>query len=167
MDELKEAQERVEIGWNRDKARNTLAESMQTIEVAARLARKAVEEMEATSETIEPAIKEVRLVVQKMQGVGISSSKQSGTLSRDQARRIISSTEKLLKALDVKEIVKMSLDLTNQSKIFLEMMAKIDIRYGEEDRQRAEDITEHLTAEQLLQVYEWIGENKRVRADAS
>lgn len=159
-DELTEVVERVEIGWDREKARETLSESMQTISVASRLARKAVMEIESTSQEIEPDIITMKGMISAMRAEGISSGRQSGTCTRSQAQKIISSCNKILACFDVNDIVRMSLDLTNQSRIFIEMMDRIDKRYGAEDRQQQEDITRWLTEGQLMMVMGWIRENK-------
>ena len=164
MDEMNLALERAEIGWDRDKARGTLAESMQTIEIASRLARKAVTEIDGAAIDIAADVEALKEIISDMQAEGISSGKTSGTCTRRQANAILTVCNRLVRAFDVKEIVRMSLDLTNQSRIFVDMMDRVDKRYGEEDRKRAEDITEHLTTEQLLQVLAWVGENKEAKS---
>lgn len=157
---MQEAIERSEMGWSRDEARQTLAESMTTITIASRLARQAVAEIDRTSRGIADDLTDLKQLITTMKAEGISSGRHSGTCTRLQANAILTCCNKLLACLDVKDLVRMSLDLTNQSRIFLDMMAKIDIRYGEEDKVKQEDITRYLTTEQLIIVNEWIGENK-------
>lgn len=155
--ELKEATERAELGWSADNARNTLAEAMLTIRAATSIARRAVTDMETLSSNVEQDFIRLRSIASSSP---TSNSQKSPHLSRKQAGMLVNVCNRLLKALDVKELVKMSLDLTNQARIFVEMREKIDKRYGEEERQRAEDITRYLTAEQLVWVLGLIEENK-------
>lgn len=159
MDQLKEAVERVEMGWDRDKARATLADSMQTIEVASRMAKRAIVGIEGATETLEYELKELREFIESIRLDGISK-RGGNTLTRLQASKIIQNTDRIARTFDIAPIIRMSLDLTNQTHAFVNMMDKIDKRYGEEDRRASEDITRHLTEDQLMQVYEWVRENK-------
>ena len=161
MDPLTEAVERVEMGWDRDEARATLADSIQTIAVASRMAKKAISALETAEEEVSESISDLKSMVKELQGDGIKRGRASNGITRAQASKIISLSDKIAKTFDIGPIIRMSLDLTNQSASFVNMMEKIDRKYGEEDKRAAEDITRYLDEEQLMQVYEWVRENKQ------
>lgn len=159
-DELQEAIERSEMGWNREDARETLAHSMQTITIASRMARNALSDIEKNASDVEPFLETIKTIVEKFQAEGITGSRKGGNMTRQQAASLISGIGALRRAFDMSAIVKLSLDLTNQTKSFVDMMQKIEARYALEDANRAADITEHLTSDQLMQVMEWVKENQ-------
>lgn len=160
VDELNEAVERVEMGWSREQARATLAESMHTIAIASRMARHAVASIETSSGDLDEDFTFLRTIINQLRNEGLSSAKDSGLLNRSQAGKIISCLNRIQGAFDISNMVKLSLDLTNQTRVFVDMMDKVDRRYGEEEAQKAQDITEHLDTEQLMIVLGWVRENR-------
>lgn len=159
---LKEAAQKVELGWDRDAARQTLAETMATINVAVGMARTAVEDMESLKSDVQADVTKLKQLVDAIDPTQLSSARAATNLTRTQARSLLSVLRNIERTFDVTVIVRMSLDLTRQSQIFVTMMEAIDKRYGAEDRQAQEDITEHLTGPQLLQVRQWLTENDAV-----
>ena len=160
--ELQAAQERADAGWDRDQARQVLADSVKTIRAASNIARIAVEAMETVSTGLQADLTFLKDLIERLQDQGeINSPRKSGLMNKIQARQIITGINKLLKSMDVGVVVKLSLDLTNQARGFVEMMERIDRRYGAEDLKKEQDITEHLTAPQLMQVMAWLEQNKQ------
>lgn len=163
--ELREAQARLEGVWDREEARAILSDSMQTIKAAGRIARKAVEIQSDLEVDAREDLNELRDSIVAMKDQGIPGTRHSGLISRAQARDILTHLRRIESSLNVSTIVKLCLDLTNQSRLFMDMMDRVNRIWGDDDRRKAEDLENQLTVDQLLQVYQMIEHNKAERDD--
>lgn len=160
---LEDASARLDMGWDRDRAKQTMAESAEVINIATMFAKRAIIDMQKNEEDVEEALSELREIINKVNPGG-SRKGENPNISRSEAADVLRLLGRINSAYDIKGIVKMSLDLTNQCRIFLEMMDKIDVRYGAEEREGKTDLISMLTTEQLQQVYEWVEENEGTSA---
>lgn len=162
MDEVLAEIEEKSIGWDREKARAVLAQSLETIEIASKVARGAVENAENMPADFKEGCEELKQHIKGLQ----ASNKTGGPkglnqITRGDANKIIRTLDQILASTDVAKIVSLSLDLTKQAQMFVAMMEVISKRFGEEERAKAEDITKQLTPEQLVIVWGMIRENQR------
>lgn len=161
MDEVLKEIEEKSIGWDREKARNVLAESLDTIQIAARVARQAVQQAENMPEEFVAGCQDLKAHMKDLQAKSlVGGSKKLGYVTRAESNKIIRTLDQILNAMDVARIVSLSLDLTKQAQMFVGMMEVISRRFGEEERAKAEDITQQLNPEQLIQVFQWVRENQ-------
>jgi predicted hydrocarbon binding protein len=85
----------------------------------------------------------------------MASSRTTPWITRSEARALISLLSQLKQQLSASTLVKTCLDLTTQAKNFLEITARVQKGWGQDDYEEG-DWDRFLSAEQLLTIAQWV-----------
>lgn len=143
--------------WNKDQARQVMADTVEVINQAATQARHALATYGEEMTEARGLVDELNRIVTELTHKEIATSRSTPWITRDDARKLISISGQLKQILDVASIVKVATDLTSQAKYFIELMNRVDRHWGQDAYQEGE-WEQYLSIEQLLTINAWIAE---------
>jgi len=150
--------------WDKDAARKILYETVNVIDESSSAARSLLVQYRVSADQVREDIEALGAVAESLTAQEISTNRSSPWITRSQASTIISTLRAIRSLLDMSSLVKISMDLTNQAKAFIEVVAKVERSWGQ-NAQEEGDIEKYLTIEQLMQLAIWIDEGKMRREE--
>jgi hypothetical protein len=151
--------------WNEREAYQILSEAAQSVRTATKYAGSLIANAEDGIMQMQAQAEELGNIIANLSAKEISVSRQTPWITRSEVRDIIALTSRIKNGVDVQSLVRMCLDLTNQSRIFLDLMS----RYGRmsSGRDREADIEDYLTSDQIMTLMEWVEEGKQRRLEVT
>lgn len=146
--------------WNESYARTILHESLRAVRASTQVALDLIDQYDTIKGAVSEDLNELKSTLSQMREEGRLGRGPDAEITRSEAQRLSSVCARLSRSANAGALIRASSDLTKQVAIYIDMMEKVEKIFGAIERERSEDLSSHLTAEQLIIVHGWVHENR-------
>lgn len=146
--------------WDETIARSVLYESLRAIRVSTQVALDLIDQYDTIKGGISEDIDDLKSTLSQMRQDGRLGRGPDAEITRAEAQRLTNACSRLSRSANAGALIRASSDLTRQVSTYIDMMEKVEKLFGAMERERSEDLSSYLTAEQLIIVHGWVHENR-------
>lgn len=150
--------------WNKEEVGRVLAQMTEVIHQTRDIGSQLMLEFRDNAIGTKADIEELHAMLEELTQLEMASSRKSPWITRSQAQQLLTLLRRLKTALDLSTLIRMSGDLTSQTKVFMECVDKYERAWGKDAREEG-DWDTYLTHEQLLTIATWVDAAKASRLD--
>lgn len=150
--------------WDKQQVGQVLAQMTEVIDQTRDIGSQLMLEFRDNASRVRDDIAELHAMFEELTPLEMASSRRSPWITRSQCQSILTLLRRLKTALDLSTLIKMSGELTTQTKVFMECVDRYERNWGKDAREEG-DWDTYLTHEQLLTIATWVDAAKAERLD--